>query len=207
MNRAAMRGTSLEAQARWHRSEGGYYDEGSMGRGALENARTRAILEHSLAGALAGSNAADYATDNSSGGLAASEIANGRFTFHKRIHGESFFSPGSAGGRSGPASRAAYMAWRRRIAEEAKRHASPVAGGVPLPRPHPLGSNEHAQLIDGARFASMAGGGSTRSYDQSMTVGDVHIHTAATDARGIASTIRPAIERFARVTSANNGPA
>jgi hypothetical protein len=78
---------------------------------------------------------------------------------------------------------------------------------VPLPRPHPLGSNEVSMLMDGARFGGVLGAGGARQYDQSMTVGDVHIHTAATDARGIASSIRPALERFARVTSANNGPA
>ncbi|MGY3483995.1 hypothetical protein ACVW1C_001878 [Bradyrhizobium sp. USDA 4011] len=96
MNRANVRGTSLAAQARWHESEGGYYQQGTMGRGALENPKYRAILERSLAAALHGANTIDYATDNSSGGLADRERATGKFVFHRKINGESFFSPGNA---------------------------------------------------------------------------------------------------------------
>ena len=69
MNRAEVRGTSLEAQAKWHESEGGYYQQGNMGVGALENAFHRAILEQSLKNVLGGSNISNYATDNSSGSL------------------------------------------------------------------------------------------------------------------------------------------
>lgn len=97
MNRALVRGTSLAAQLRWHGLEpGGYYQPGNMGRGALENPRIRAVLQHSLAAALAGSNVVYGATDNSSGGLAASERASGRFRFLRGINGESFFAPGWA---------------------------------------------------------------------------------------------------------------
>jgi len=95
-NRAANRGTSIEREARWHESEGGYYQQGSMGRGALENPRNRAVLEDSLSKVLAGSNITGNATDNSSGSLAAREIASGKFKHHRTINGESFFSPGHA---------------------------------------------------------------------------------------------------------------
>jgi uncharacterized membrane protein YgcG len=96
-NRALVRGTSLEQAARWFRGErGGYYQMGSMGRGALENPASRAILERSLANTLAGSNIANYATDNSSGSLAASERATGKFRFRQGYTGETFFAPGSA---------------------------------------------------------------------------------------------------------------
>lgn len=96
MNRAIVRKTSLEQQARWHRSEGGYYDEGNMGRGALENAKSRAVLENSLRNTLNGGNLSNYATDNSSGSLAARERATGKFRYRKDFNGETFFAPGSA---------------------------------------------------------------------------------------------------------------
>jgi hypothetical protein len=95
MNRAVMRGTSLEKEARWT-GEHGYYAQGGMGRGALENPRSRAILENSLSKVLGGSNITGYATDNSSGGLARREKASGKFIWHKDINGESFFHPGWA---------------------------------------------------------------------------------------------------------------
>ncbi|WP_375791088.1 hypothetical protein ACE102_03100 [Bradyrhizobium sp. vgs-9] len=96
INRMVNRGTSLEKELRWHRSEGGYYDEGSMGRGAVENPHHNAVLERSLDRALAGSNITGNATDNSSGALAAREKATGKFRHHRDINGESFFSPGYA---------------------------------------------------------------------------------------------------------------
>lgn len=97
MNRAAVRGTSLEEQAKWHGSErGGYYQRGSMGRGALENPHSRAILNEGLERVLAGSNITQNATDNSSGSLAAREKASGAFRHHVDVNGESFFSPGHA---------------------------------------------------------------------------------------------------------------
>ncbi|WGD55080.1 hypothetical protein QA641_14985 [Bradyrhizobium sp. CB1650] len=102
INRMVNRGTSLEKELRWHRSEGGGYDEGSMGRGAWRIrattpcSRHNAVLEHSLERALAGSNITGNATDNSSGSLASREKASGAFRHHRDINGESFFSPGSA---------------------------------------------------------------------------------------------------------------
>ena len=81
MNRAEVRGTSLEAQAKWHESEGGYYQQGNMGSGALENAAHRAILEQSLKNVLGGSNISNYATDNASGDLAARGIRAEDFCF------------------------------------------------------------------------------------------------------------------------------
>jgi hypothetical protein len=92
MNRALVRGTSLEQQLRWHGHErGGYYAPGNMGRGSQ---RYRQILQTALDNALNGSNIADYATDNSSGSLARRERATGSFRFRKGYTGESFFAPG-----------------------------------------------------------------------------------------------------------------
>ncbi len=96
MNRAIVRGTSLEAQARRHRSSGvdeqGYY----AGWAPHYSDEKRAMFERNLGAALRGSNITAYATDNSSGSLAARERASGAFKHHATINGESFFSPGSA---------------------------------------------------------------------------------------------------------------
>lgn len=120
MNRAIVRHTSLEAQARWYGKErGGYYAMGNMGRGALENAKHRAILEKSLSNALNNANTIDYATDNSSGGLASRERASGAFVFHRKINGESFFSPGMA--EKGWRNR--YEALRSQMQQEETAHA------------------------------------------------------------------------------------
>lgn len=97
MNRASVRGTSLEQAARWYGAEaGGYYQRGTMGRGALEDDRQRGVLEQSLGNALSGSNISNFATDNSSGGLAASERVTGRFHYAASHNGETFFTPGWA---------------------------------------------------------------------------------------------------------------
>jgi hypothetical protein len=101
MNRAVVRGTTLEKQVRRHRSsgvdEGGYY----AGYAASFPDSKRQMFEHNLSSALGTSgkgqsNITNYATDNSSGSLAAGEQASGRFHLHRKINGESFFSPGSA---------------------------------------------------------------------------------------------------------------
>ncbi|WP_024340982.1 hypothetical protein [Bradyrhizobium japonicum] len=93
MNRAIVRGTSLEKEARWT-GEGGYYAMGNMGRGALENPSHRAILEQGLKNALAGSNSSNFATDNASSWLAAKHKRTGNFTpTGPDVHGETFFGP------------------------------------------------------------------------------------------------------------------
>jgi hypothetical protein len=95
-NRAIVRGTSLEAQAKRHRSSGvderGYY----AGYAAHYSAEKGQMADRNLDQVLKGSNITGYATDNSSGNLAARERASGSFKHHQTINGESFFSPGSA---------------------------------------------------------------------------------------------------------------
>lgn len=105
MNRAVVRGTSLEAQAKRHRSSGvdehGYYAGYAKSVGADE----RAMFEHNLGEALGHtghgqSNISNYATDNASGGLAARESKSGAFVHQAEFGGEHskehFFSPGNA---------------------------------------------------------------------------------------------------------------
>lgn len=96
MNRAIVRGTSLEAQAKLHRSSG--YDEGGYYAGYRPNySRPEgAMADQNIDRVLAGSNITNYATDNSSGDLAARERATGAFQHHTTIAAESFFSPGHA---------------------------------------------------------------------------------------------------------------
>jgi uncharacterized protein YneF (UPF0154 family) len=121
MNRAQVRGTTLEQQARWHESEGGYYAQGNMGSGM--NAASRAVIEQGLGAALNNSNISNYATDNSSGDLARRERATGAFVYQKDYTGETFFSPGTA--EPGQVKR--YQAWRSRVAQAAQGRISPAA--------------------------------------------------------------------------------
>jgi hypothetical protein len=118
MNRAAVRGTDLETQARWFgREPGGYY----AGRPSHLSELERTNSEANLRKVLGGSNITDYATDNSSGGLAARERATGKFKFHRAFNRESFFSPGWA--EPGFARRYAHL--REQMREEmAARHGS-----------------------------------------------------------------------------------
>ena len=109
MNRASSRGRTLAQEAKWT-GEGGYYEQGNMGRGALENKEHAAILEKSLADALAGSNVSDYATDNASQALAARRKYNREMEWTKDIGGESFFRPGRVSGQGNVRSHAMWMA-------------------------------------------------------------------------------------------------
>jgi hypothetical protein len=112
MNRAAQRGTSLEQAAKLaSEGRGGYY--AGYDPRSLRRPEIRKMIERNLEKALSGSNVSDYATDNASGPLAAREAASGTFTFKKKYAGESFFSPGTAGG--GSSSRQSYEAWRARV--------------------------------------------------------------------------------------------
>lgn len=101
MNRAVVRGTSLEKEARRHRSsgvdEGGYY----AGYNPNPSPAKQDMFERNLGEVLGSSgkgqsNVSNYATDNSSGDLAAREMKTGSFVHHTTINGESFFSPGHA---------------------------------------------------------------------------------------------------------------
>ncbi|MCA6101211.1 hypothetical protein [Bradyrhizobium australafricanum] len=134
VNRSMNRGTSIEKEARWHENEGGYYQQGSMGHGALKNPRHRAVLEHSLEQVLSGSNITGNATDNSSAGLAAREKASGTFRHHLDVNGESFFSPGSA--EPAPRDRWQRQNWAAetmKAAEAAKKPAEMLAAGEAAP--------------------------------------------------------------------------
>jgi hypothetical protein len=60
------------------------------------NRKLDAAVRQPLCDTLRGSNITQFATDNSSGALAARERASGAFKHHMTISGESFFSPGHA---------------------------------------------------------------------------------------------------------------
>ena len=128
MNRAVVRGTSLEAQVKRHRSsgvdEGGYY----AGYAPHVSDDKSQMFERNLGHVLAGSNVSNYATDNSSGGLAASERASGAFVHHGTINGESFFSPGSAE----PAFRDRWQQLNRRAADFEKSKTADTAAAKPF---------------------------------------------------------------------------
>jgi len=145
MNRALVRGTSLEKEARWAQSEGGYYDQGNMGRGALENPQVRDLLEKSLDRALAGGNVSNYATDNASSWLAEKHKVTGQFIpTRDKLHGETFFSPDTR--ISSHMTR--WLAWKERAeAMERTRKASTGGGGTGGSKGDDLTPSER-QLMD-----------------------------------------------------------
>jgi hypothetical protein len=118
MNRAAVKGTTLEHEARWT-SEGGYYDDKpTAGSGhasqmsAMQNPRSRQLMERNLDSALAGSNVSNYATENASG-------AWGRRRMAGADSGALFQKSYAAGGelfgypvRRGAAGYGHYSTWR-----------------------------------------------------------------------------------------------
>lgn len=78
MNRAAMAGTTLEAQARWYKLDhNGYYQRGN---GPANLAAKRAMVEDSLKRALEGSNVSNYATGNASGDYVRGKLARGVYS-------------------------------------------------------------------------------------------------------------------------------
>jgi hypothetical protein len=124
-NRASARGTSLE-EATKGVAQGGYYPGSTFSGGArnMQLAKYAAMAAAHWDQVMGGSNVSNYATDNSSQGLAMRERATGRFTFQSQFGGaggtgspgmETFFSPGGNPNARGPASRAAYLAWLARL--------------------------------------------------------------------------------------------
>jgi hypothetical protein len=90
MNRSAMMGTPLAAEARLAPA-GGYY--AGYNPSALNHPATRAMIEQNLDDVLHGSNVSNYATDNSSGDFAARRAAAGMYTPTARYNGEWFTVP------------------------------------------------------------------------------------------------------------------
>lgn len=88
INRAAVRGTSVEKELR-HTSEGGYY----KGRRGYVSEDMRQQIDRARDRALNYSNVSNYATDNSSSWLAAKESRLGTFVDRKVIAGEHFKGP------------------------------------------------------------------------------------------------------------------
>ncbi len=115
MNRAAMLGTTLAAQATLHRN-GGYY--AGYNPDALKDPKTRAMIDRNMKLALGGSNVANYATDNASNGynmFAQREQDAGKFILQRKYNGEFLFSPGTDGSK-GSRTRGYYVGWRRHLA-------------------------------------------------------------------------------------------
>jgi hypothetical protein len=90
MNRASMMGTTLAQESRLS-PYGGYY--AGYNPSALNNPRTRSMIEYNLGAALDGSNISNYATDNASGDFAARRNTNGMYTPVANYGGETFSYP------------------------------------------------------------------------------------------------------------------
>lgn len=125
MNRAAMMHTSLDIAAR-NVAQGGYY-AGSPRWSALRSPKQKQALLDNLQKVLGGSNISNFATDNASQDLAVRDANSGKFVVQSNYGAshvigrpgvETFFSPGSYGGRGG---RKAYLAWAKGLQTEADR--------------------------------------------------------------------------------------
>jgi hypothetical protein len=101
MNRADVRGHSLERTSRYS-SEPGGYSAGHRHGSAAE----RPGAERALEKALSGSNENNWATDNSSSWLAAKEARGGEFIHTREFEGEHFWTRNNE--------RAAHEAWKNR---------------------------------------------------------------------------------------------
>lgn len=210
MNRAVVRGTNLETQARWYGGErGGYYAMGNMGRGALENSAQRAILERSLANAGAGSNASNYATDNSSGGLAARERASGSFRYRKDYTGETFFAPGTAE----PGLAQKYDRWLQSTTAAEGAGGSRPRVGITLPGSDGLNGTQRSfenwrSLGLGARGAAMGGPQSSISNSNSSAthIGNLNVTTPpGASASAYADGIQRRLGDYNNVQNSNTG--
>jgi hypothetical protein len=198
MNRASVRRTSLAAQMR-SVNEGGYYPPSTFagGAGGLANQKASDLAYANIRRALGGSNMSNYATDNSSQGLAYSERfggsmggygrpgqAPGKFTFQSEFGGkgtgtpgtETFFSPGWGGGREG------YEKWRKTLADRAAVDRAAVNGAM----------GTSAQKIEGAA--------------------DLNVKVTAPPGTSVSSSSsgifqRPNIERNIQMMPSSSGPA
>jgi hypothetical protein len=122
MNRADVRGQDLAEATKIHGMEPGGYSAGYK-PGALNNPKWRAVLEDSLEKALKGSNVNNWATDNSSAGLAASEAKGGEFTSTgDQITGESFWTRNLE--------RAAHAAWKAKQSGRTDTTNGPSSAGI-----------------------------------------------------------------------------
>lgn len=130
MNRASSRGRTLAQEAKWT-GEGGYYEQGNMGRGALEDPAHRKVLEESLDKTLKGGNVSDYATDNASQALAAKRKRNQEMVPTKDYGGESFFRPGRVSGAGNVRRHAAWMEKMERQRTGTQTAATPPPAAAP----------------------------------------------------------------------------
>ena len=112
LNRAAVRGTSVEEAAKIYGVEAGGYSAGYY-RGNI-SAKQKEMTDRNLAAVLAGSDVSHGATDNSSGGLAEREAHGGQFTPTATQAGEHFWTRNSERGK--------YQAWQARNAAAAPQH-------------------------------------------------------------------------------------
>jgi hypothetical protein len=141
LNRASVRGHSLEQVSRWTSARGrrgaepgGYYDIGG-GYGGYP-ASARPVLEQSLQNALNGSNISNYATDNSSSGLAVRDQLpqyKRMFQYQSNYTGETFFSPARM---AEPVFTRNWNSWSQRMIQ-GDRGGAPPAAQAPPPPPRP----------------------------------------------------------------------
>lgn len=157
-NRAGSRKQSLGQVTQQYTGPGspGYYPGSTFSGGSSNynnNSRIRAMVDNNWRKVLAGSNVSDYATDNSSGGLAVRDQSTGAFRLHHKYNGESFFSPGNRG--RGRQSRTSYEEWLARVTapQPPKSNTGYFRRGIPMHRD----GSEKKSLLEGAKEAGVVG--------------------------------------------------
>lgn len=235
MNRASMMGTSLAHSARTTR-EGGYYQGYKPGASGALRERLNSYIDDALRGSNTANYATDNASQGLAAKHKVTGVFEptgpdlNRETFFrpgttKLRGGRAAWDRWRARVGSGAtddevAKRILSQGAEEAVGRAARPHGDqhgPMGGRKPgeLFRDDLMGPtrtfapktgvDELRTFMDsGRRFAGQVGGKSTSS---SVTMGNVHIHTQATDAKGIAADMQSAVQRFGRVASANNGPA
>jgi len=98
MNRASVKGVSLEHEATW-KTQRGYYDDRRSPGGYGVGSQSRAIYEQAFKNAFSGQDTIGGAYDNASGSFAEGEATSGDWDRRQKLDGESFLvgvKPGAA---------------------------------------------------------------------------------------------------------------
>ena len=169
MNRASMMGTSLETETRLHPSERGYY--AGYNPRALNNPKTRAMIEGNLDAVLKGSNVSNFATDNASGAFGRRRMASGMYKLDSSYGGEYYTHPN----RSDARGFGRYEAWRAKAQQEEEN------SGVRLIRAPSLAGGQGQQQTDATRSARLtiignaASSGANRDLIKAATEASKHL--------------------------------
>ena len=197
-NRASARNQSLADATRQWPGPGGYYPSSTFSGGRIKSQQeydnfVNNVLNPVVAGSDRSTELLGFpTTGNASGGVASRGIANGKYTRHGMLGPETYV--------------------QERRDNIARLEASRRANGPPMGATAAWGNSARAVpwLTNPGSLGLMPGGQASNTTNNSSSaethVGSVTVQTQATDAYGIASDMKGAIERVGNVGNMNNGP-